>query len=320
MKILFTADLHGRVQYYKEMFDLALTESVRTILIGGDLLPTRIEKPIQLLLGRFDFNKTLLHQYRFIDQHMVQMFKEFIEKSPDTKIFYVPGNHDWEIAIDHLKKEIPYAICLHNRMEILDGITLMGYGCVTDSEFWVKDFVRKDTKEESTYIKSKYACLSKENGITCYDNNDYLMSRASIDEELLSLNIEYPLKTICIFHCPPFNTHLDMLFNYKPIGSRAIRKFLEDKKPIISLHGHIHESPYMSNRFYQIIGDTIAINPGQSSHRFHAVIFDSTSPKKTLRHTAFGTESLIRQGFLRPRLNRYKAALIAGIVKTFLSR
>ncbi len=320
MKILFTADLHGGPQHYEAMFDLALKESVKAILIGGDLLPTRIEKPIQLIMGRFDFNRTLTCQYRFIDEYMVEAFKGFVERSPDAKIFYIPGNHDWAASIEYLKKKIPYAICLHNRIETLDDMVLAGYGCVTDSEFWVKDFVRTDVEMEEIYTKGRYICLSNKNGITCNKDSDYLRSRPSIKEELTRLSIENPSKAIFIFHCPPFNTHLDALFNYKPIGSKAIKKFIEDNAPLISLHGHIHESPYMSKMFYQRIGDTIAINPGQNSHRFHAVMFDSISPEKTLRHTVFGTDSPIRQGLLRPKINRYKAALIAGVVKTILSR
>jgi Icc-related predicted phosphoesterase len=44
-----------------------------------------------------------------------------------------------------------------------------------------------------------------------------------------------------------------------PVGSRAVRKFLEEHQPILSLHGHIHES-----RGAVRIGRTLAINPGST--------------------------------------------------------
>ncbi|HEX9616124.1 MAG TPA: hypothetical protein VGA03_01815, partial [Anaerolineales bacterium] len=43
----------------------------------------------------------------------------------------------------------------------------------------------------------------------------------------------------------------------KPVGSTAVRKFIEKMQPLLSLHGHIHESPG-----YTRIGRTLSINAG----------------------------------------------------------
>jgi Icc-related predicted phosphoesterase len=40
-------------------------------------------------------------------------------------------------------------------------------------------------------------------------------------------------------------------------GSTAVRKVIEDCQPMVSLHGHIHESRNTTR-----LGRTIAINPG----------------------------------------------------------
>jgi Icc-related predicted phosphoesterase len=42
-----------------------------------------------------------------------------------------------------------------------------------------------------------------------------------------------------------------------PVGSKAVRKMIEKYQPLVSLHGHIHES-----RFAQKLGKTMCINPG----------------------------------------------------------
>jgi uncharacterized protein len=47
--------------------------------------------------------------------------------------------------------------------------------------------------------------------------------------------------------------------NMVPVGSTAVRQFIEEWMPILSLHGHIHES-----RGAVSIGDTVAINPGST--------------------------------------------------------
>jgi Icc-related predicted phosphoesterase len=42
-----------------------------------------------------------------------------------------------------------------------------------------------------------------------------------------------------------------------PVGSTAVRTAIERHQPLLSLHGHIHES-----RGVQRIGRTVCINPG----------------------------------------------------------
>ncbi|MEM1676420.1 MAG: metallophosphoesterase [Nitrososphaerota archaeon] len=79
-------------------------------------------------------------------------------------------------------------------------------------------------------------------------------------------------KIICCFHPPPYNTVIDVApkldKNLKPVyrfgeiekenvGSKSVRKFIEKYKPLIGLHGHIHESAG-----YDKIGKTIVFNPG----------------------------------------------------------
>jgi Icc-related predicted phosphoesterase len=43
----------------------------------------------------------------------------------------------------------------------------------------------------------------------------------------------------------------------KPVGSTAVRKFIEKVQPLLTLHGHIHEAPG-----HVRIGRTLAINAG----------------------------------------------------------
>lgn len=77
-------------------------------------------------------------------------------------------------------------------------------------------------------------------------------------------------RLICNFHCPPFSSGLDDApelgadFSLKnagqstvPVGSTAVRKALEEHKPILGLHGHIHEAKGVSR-----IGKCLAVNPG----------------------------------------------------------
>ncbi len=44
-----------------------------------------------------------------------------------------------------------------------------------------------------------------------------------------------------------------------PVGSTSVRHLIERVQPVLSLHGHIHES-----RAARKIGRTVAINPGSA--------------------------------------------------------
>jgi putative phosphoesterase len=63
--------------------------------------------------------------------------------------------------------------------------------------------------------------------------------------------------TVVVSHAPPYGTKLDKMFFGFHVGSRALRKFIEERKPDVLLCGHIHEA-----RGFDHIGRTLIINPG----------------------------------------------------------
>ena len=77
-------------------------------------------------------------------------------------------------------------------------------------------------------------------------------------------------RTIFNFHAPPYGTGLDEApaldatlrpihggAVMKPVGSKAVRDAIVRYQPMLSVHGHIHES-----RGIKKMGRTLAINPG----------------------------------------------------------
>ncbi|OYY04253.1 MAG: hypothetical protein B7Y73_04710 [Acidocella sp. 35-58-6] len=111
-----------------------------------------------------------------------------------------------------------------------------------------------------------------------YSNTTPLDSPREMAEPQLQTHIEgivaqlkSPRDAIFTLHVPPYNTGIDsapMLEDGKvvtkgghtvmnPVGSTAVRGIIERHQPIVSLHGHIHES-----RGTKQIGRTLCINPG----------------------------------------------------------
>jgi len=116
--------------------------------------------------------------------------------------------------------------------------------------------------------------------IGCSNSNmtPWACARDIEEEELkVKLNtlaglINNPEQTIAVLHVPPYGSGLDTCpeldKNLKIIteggqvvmkfaGSTAVKSFIEKVQPMLSLHGHIHESPG-----HVRIGRTLAINAG----------------------------------------------------------
>jgi uncharacterized protein len=81
-----------------------------------------------------------------------------------------------------------------------------------------------------------------------------------------------PERTVFSLHCPPYGSGLDeaprltedMRLEHAghapvPVGSKAVRRAIEEHQPALALHGHIHEG-----RGNARIGRTLCINPGSS--------------------------------------------------------
>ena len=287
MRVVFASDLHGRADLYCDLETYALKQGAQCIVIGGDLLPTRVGSVSKLLLGQADFSYALQAQLSFIDSFLAPFFAGIVGRSPGVSILYVPGNHDWIRAIEYLQEKAPQAACIHCRTVTLGGVLFTGYGCTTDSSFWVKDFVRRDLRG-SGFVKSRFPMVSTEKGIEPSPDGEYALKRPSMEEELAGLLPCRKDRAVCVFHCPPFGSGLDTLYTGRPIGSRAIERFILEHRPLVSLHGHIHESPYLSGFYRCTIGHTLAVNPGHQAGKLHAVAFDTDDPSASLRHSIFG--------------------------------
>ena len=66
-------------------------------------------------------------------------------------------------------------------------------------------------------------------------------------------------KWILVTHAPPFNTHLDLVFD-RHVGSKSIRESIEKFNPELNICGHLHENFNIRDK----IKSTRIINPGPS--------------------------------------------------------
>jgi len=100
-------------------------------------------------------------------------------------------------------------------------------------------------------------------------------------------------KAICLFHAPPYKTHLDRadldgrIIDHVQVdvhvGSIAIKNFIEKQQPKITLHGHIHESSRITGHWQQKINETYSYSAAWDGTELALVKFDSEFPEKAER-------------------------------------
>jgi len=281
MIVVYTSDLHGNKELYSELIELAEERGAQAVIIGGDMLPMQ---------GSFQYS--LIEQKDFIFSYLGPKLRGFLSKAPQATIYAMLGNDDWGASNTHLKSLEGQGTLrlIHGQKHALgDGYDLIGYAHVPPTPFIIKDGERRDLQTDFTEQQRCTACCSRGEQIIVVDPQQYFVRMKSIEEELEELpGVRESHSAVYVMHCPPFSTNLDRLFDGRWIGSRAIRLFIENHQPYLTLHGHIHESSEISGRYWDRIGKSICINPGQSTEELYAVVFELEDVSTTLDHTVFG--------------------------------
>ena len=76
-------------------------------------------------------------------------------------------------------------------------------------------------------------------------------------------------RRLMICHTPPYDTRLDRLMNGTPVGSPAVRAFIETHAPDVAVVGHIHEG-----RGVDRLGATLVLNAGALRDGGYVVVED----------------------------------------------
>jgi uncharacterized protein len=284
MKILYTSDLHGERQLYQELLSLAASSSVEIIALGGDLLPSF--SPTKR------YEDMVPYQKAFIGQFLLPFLKNVIETTNVRNIFTIPGN--WDLGYFFLfQEQTEGVIDLSQKIYSLkSGHEIIGYPFVPPTPFRPKEYERMDDREAPWPPQKKPSYIlspDPPDELTSVDPYLYLKQRRTIQEDLARLPRPHsPKSAIYIMHSPPFGTPLDLIHGGKPAGSRSITAFIKQDQPLLTLHGHIHESPEVSGSYFTHIGETLSINPGQfTSSRLQGVVFELEDVEKTLVHTCW---------------------------------
>jgi len=274
MRVLYTADIHGRRELYAALAKIALVHKVQAILLGGDLLPN-------------DFD-TLKEGIRLQREFIVCDLFPSLERLQEQiiEIYLMLGNDDFKCNERLFEEEAQKHGFkpLHRRVYPLGSKhRVAGYSFVSPTPFLLKDW----EKYEDGSRRLRPGSIRLDYPKAVFTSEARETTTIQEDLEALAKQVGNIKDAIFVVHDPPFDTDLDRLSYGQPVGSRAVRDFILTRQLYLTLHGHIHESPQVTKRYATRLGRTICVNPGQGV-QLHAVIFDLEDIEGTLAHTIFG--------------------------------
>jgi Icc-related predicted phosphoesterase len=286
MRIVYSGDVHGSERCFRKFLNAAAFYDAEVLIMGGDITgkvmtplvedkpgrftatvfgrKERVKRPADLedLEKQIRFNgfypyrcdkeeyERLLADDAYREQVMTRvMVSEVVrwvaiadEKLAGTSVrcLIMPGNDD-EFEID--------AVLGSERVENPDDRVVRVGDLQVLSSAWANPTPWDSPREES---------------------EEQLAARY----ERIAADLDPELPAIFNLHVPPFDTGLDTAAeldadlgvvttggqpNMIPVGSRAVRSFIETRQPLASLHGHIHESRGVAR-----LGQTLCLNPGSN--------------------------------------------------------
>jgi Icc-related predicted phosphoesterase len=285
VRIYYAGDVHGSEKCWRKFLNAAKFYEVDTLILGGDITgkvmvpvvdegdgthrahvlgrdETVTEEQLPDLEKRIRFNgfypyrcdragyqrleSDAAHRESVFTRLMVDEVRRWIALAEErlagtgVRCYVMPGNDD-EFEVDDAL-ESTYVVNPDNKVVELDGMQMLSCS-------WTNPTPWDSPREE---------------------DEDRLMARL----EGLAAQLDPARPAIFNLHCPPAGSGLDrapqltedlrvVMDGGEPriisVGSRAVRELIDRVQPLLSLHGHIHESKGVTK-----IGKTTCVNPGSA--------------------------------------------------------
>lgn len=284
-KIFFATDIHGSDRCLRKFLNAGKFYGVDAVVMGGDITGKMIVPIVEEAEGQF--SAVLFGRKRLVDTAGLPGLRKFIA---DAGFYAQPMTREevWALHADPAGVDELFRKLMHETMSrwldlAEDRLAGTGIQCIfapgNDDPFFLDELLSSsDTvinpEGQVTELPGGFPMIS-----VGYSNRTPWDSPRELDEADLAEVIERqvaalaePDKAIFNLHVPPKDTPIDQAMaldrEFRPVvkggspvitgvGSSAVRDAIAKHQPILSLHGHIHES-----RGEARIGRTVALNPG----------------------------------------------------------
>ena len=279
----FVTDLHGNPGRYELLFREIILKKPSFVFIGGDLLPHIRKQERHRDTPIIDFVKD------YLMPGFSRVRKQLGCNYPE--VFLIMGNDDHRSEEEKFRagEEKELWRYLNNSRFRFGPYMIYGYPFVSPTPFMLKDWEKYDV---SRYVDP--GCIPPTEGYRSVEP-DYDMEYSTIQADLKSLTEDAPMeKAVFLFHAPPYHSLLDRAaldgqkVDHVPldvhVGSIAIQRFIEERQPYITMHGHIHESARLTGHWKQQFGRTHAFSAAHDGPELSIVVFKLDDPTTAERY------------------------------------
>jgi uncharacterized protein len=289
LRIYYASDIHGSERLWRKFLNAAKAYEAPVIVMGGDVtgkaIVPLIERPEGYEMELFGRRELLMDEQqvkdaearigangmyphrltpeelrrvgamppqereRWFAEVMLETFERWLQlaeerlQDTDVRCFLMPGNDD-PVSVQAAIEQAHRVEACEDRIVQIDGHAMISLG-YSNRTPW-------DTPREL--------------------DEDELYERV----DRLAAKLDDPGRAVFNLHVPPYDSTLDTAPELDedfgvvmqgsepkmiPVGSTAVRELIERYQPMLSLHGHVHESAGATR-----IGRTLCVNPGSDYH------------------------------------------------------
>ena len=287
-RMFFTTDIHGSDRCFRKFLHAADVYEAQTLVIGGDLTGKRL-CPV---VARPNGPHTSEWAGRPVSLASAREVEEFKAKAANAGLYAFECSVEEAEALhaEPARVEDKFVELAARRLEGWVGLAedrLAGKGvnliinCGNDDPFAFDPIL--DGSELVTFPEGRLVPIDDRRMMASvgYANRTPWNCARDIEEAELRSRIDAVVsqwdgaegeQLVLNTHCPPYRTTIDQAAVLDdelrpvtdggqvvigPVGSTAVREAIEAHQPLLSLHGHIHES-----RGVDKVGRTLCINPG----------------------------------------------------------
>ena len=287
LRLFFATDVHGSERCFMKFINAAKVYEADALVLGGDIAGKRVVPVVDMGNGR--------HRGALAGREMVLEsigdLSNFERAAADGGLYSYKTTSE-EVSVleaDPRAVEVLFRRLARERLEkwlsvaedrLKASSTKLYINCGNDDPFELDQLIQGSGF--AIFPEGRLLDLDERRSMaSCgFANLTPWRCERDVTEEELATRIDGPLSTwtaegrqlVLNLHCPPHASGLDTCPLLKedfspvteagqpvlgPAGSTAVRAAIERYRPILSLHGHIHESRGVAK-----IGPTLAINPG----------------------------------------------------------
>jgi hypothetical protein len=286
-RVFFASDVHGSDVVFRKFLNAGNYYKADALIFGGDITGKAfifVEKDRD---GNYQADFLGVHEMARGEEQLNALIRRMIDRgyyyrimeASDIERLMQDKDEMRRLMLEEMVRRIESWLDLAQKLYA--GTSKRAYLLVgNDDPKEIQDTIRKYANENIVDVNDKRFTLDVGNecfGLPFSNLTPWKLPGDIPEEELekkidgFATTLKDSKTSIFLIHVPPYNTAIDeapLLQDLKltvsvtgiqttHVGSTAVRAAIEEYQPMLSLHGHIHES-----RGVIRIGKTLCINPG----------------------------------------------------------